>query len=194
MTNDGAARPGALAGLHIVELSDGKRDPHVAPHGIFRAAGDDRWVAIAVRDDDEWRRLATILGGDAEASDFATLAGRKSHEDALEQIVGRWTATRAPEKIVAWLQAAGIPSFTAMTNRDLHDDPHLAARGFFVELEHAEVGRRRHLGIPWRMSQTPCAVARSAPCLGEGTDYALAELLGYGTERVPELRACGVVA
>jgi len=172
---------------------DGNRDPHMAPHGIFRATGDDRWVAIAVRHDEEWRRFAAILGGDADGPRFATVAGRKAHEDALEALVTTWTVEQPPDAIVARLQTAGIPAFTAMTNRDLHDDPHLAARGFFVELEHAEVGRRRHLGIPWCMSGTPCAVTRPAPCLGEGTDYVLADILGFEPERIAELRAAGVV-
>lgn len=175
---------------------NGNRDPWMAPHGIFRAAGDDRWVAVAVRDDDEWRRLAALMGAPALGSDprFATLAARKAHEDALETLVAAWTAARAPEAITADLQAAGLPAFPVLTNRDLHDDPHLAARGYFVELSHPEVGVRRHAGIPWRMSRTPCAVERAAPCIGEATDYVLGEILGFGAEAIADLRARDIVA
>jgi crotonobetainyl-CoA:carnitine CoA-transferase CaiB-like acyl-CoA transferase len=174
---------------------DGNRDPHMAPHGIFRTLGDDRWVAIAVRDDDEWRRLAAVLGDPAAGSDprFATLAARKANEDVLESLVSAWTAAHTAEAVTALLQAAGIAAFTTVTNHDLHDDPHLTARRFFVELEHPEVGTRRHLGIPWRMSETPCAVARPAPCHGEATDYVLTDLLGYDAEAVAALRARAVV-
>ena len=40
----------------------GNRDPQMAPHGVFRCAGEQRWVAIAVRDDDEWQRFAATIG------------------------------------------------------------------------------------------------------------------------------------
>jgi benzylsuccinate CoA-transferase BbsF subunit len=174
---------------------DGNRDPHMAPHGIFRAAGDDRWIAIAVRSDGEWHRLAALMGLAApERERYATLAARKADEDAVEALVTGWTATRTPEDLMALLQDAGLAAAPAMTNRDLHDDAHLGARGFFVELEHPEVGRRRHLGIPWTMSGTPCTVARPAPCFGEATDYVLGELLGIDAATRADLRARGIVA
>jgi crotonobetainyl-CoA:carnitine CoA-transferase CaiB-like acyl-CoA transferase len=175
---------------------NGNRDPIMTPHGIFRAAGDDRWIAIAVRDDDEWRRLATLMDAPHLATDprFATAAARKANEDAVEELVATWTARATPEELTRVLQDAGVPAFTATTNRDLHDDPHLGARGFFVELPHPEVGVRRHLGIPWRMSETPCAVERPAPCLGEGTEYVLGEILGLDAAARADLRARGVVA
>ena len=175
---------------------DGNRDPFMAPHGIFRAAGDERWIALAARSDEEWRRLATVMGAPEAAADarFVTLAARKANEDALEAQVTAWTSSRPAEESLALLQGAGLAAFLAMTNRDLFEDPHLRARGFFVELEHPEVGVRRHLGIPWRMSGTPCAVERPAPCLGEATDYVLGEILGLDTATRADLRARGVVA
>jgi crotonobetainyl-CoA:carnitine CoA-transferase CaiB-like acyl-CoA transferase len=177
-------------------LRDGNRDPWMAPHGIFRARGEDRWVALAVRSDDEWRRLAEVMERPELGTDprFATLASRKDNEDALEALVTAWTAERGPEASTEALQRRGIAAFTAMSNRDLHDDPHLAARGFFVELPHPEVGVRRHLGIPWRMTATPCRVERPAPCLGEATEYVLGDLLGYTSATVADLRDRGIVA
>src|SRR5256712_13246694 len=77
---------------------DGNRDAHMAPHGVFRAAGDDRWVAIAVEDDAAWARLAAAIGHPELASDprWATAAARKASEDALDDVVTAWTSTRAP--------------------------------------------------------------------------------------------------
>jgi crotonobetainyl-CoA:carnitine CoA-transferase CaiB-like acyl-CoA transferase len=173
----------------------GNRDPWMTPHGIFRAAGPDRWIALAIRSDAEWQRFGTVIGRPECGTDarFATLAARQANEDALEALVTAWTIERSPEESTAILQQASIPAFPAMTNQDLHDDPHLAARDFFVELDHPEVGRRRHLGIPWKMSATPCAVTRPAPCLGEATDYVLGELLGYSAPAITALRDRGIV-
>jgi len=113
---------------------DGNRDPFMAPHGIFRAAGDERWIALAARSDEEWRRLATVMGAPEAAADarFVTLAARKANEDALEAQVTAWTSSRPAEESLALLQGAGLAAFLAMTNRDLFEDPHLRARGFFV--------------------------------------------------------------
>lgn len=174
---------------------DGNRDPHMAPHGVFRCAGDQRWAAIAVRDDAEWRRLADSIGAPALAEDprFATLAARKANEDALEALVTEWTRPREDTAVVATLQAAGIPAAVSMTNQDLAEDVDLRDGGFHVRLEHPEIGARLHLGIPWQMSDTPCAVRRPAPCLGEHTDDVLRRVVGYDDARIAQLRDAGVL-
>ncbi len=179
----------------VAPARDGNRDALMAPHGIFRGAGDDRWIALAVRNDDEWRRFAGVIDAPVLAEDprFATVAARKANEDALDELVTAWTASRSPADATALLQRAGIAASPAMSNRDIFEDSHLRTRGFFVELEHPEVGVRRHLGIPWRMSATPCAVERPAPCIGEGTDYVLGEILGLDAAARDDLRARGIV-
>ncbi len=174
---------------------DGNRDPSMAPHGIFRAGGNDRWVALAVEDDATWGRMAALLGHPELATDhrYATATARKQHEDELEALVTDWTRQRSPEQATAQLQAVGIAAFTAATNRDIAEDSHLAERGFFVELPHPEVGVRRHLGVPWRMSASDCGVRRAAPCLGADTDTVLQDVCGYSAAEVATLRAAGAL-
>ncbi len=164
------------------------RDSSMAPHGIYATAGEDRWVSIAVRDDDEWKALAEIMGeGLSEDDRFRTAAGRKRNEDALEAAVTAWTSERDRWKISEELQEAGIAAVAVMDMRDVADDPHMNARGFFVELEHPEIGKQKHAGIPWKFSDTPVAVRRPAPCLGEDSEYILTELLGRTSEEYQRL-------
>ena len=174
---------------------DGNRDPQMAPHGVFRAAGEDRWIALAVEDDADWRRFAAAIGRPELAEDprFASAAGRKRHEDALDDVVSAWTVERSPEEATAVLQGAGIAAFTAATNQDLAEDPHLNARGFFVELPHPEVGVRKHVGVPWRMSASACRVTHSAPVLGADTDAVLRDICGYSESDVSRLHAAGAL-
>jgi crotonobetainyl-CoA:carnitine CoA-transferase CaiB-like acyl-CoA transferase len=87
-----------------------------------------------------------------------------------------------------------VAAFTAATTRDLADDAHLAGRGFFVELEHPEVGVRKHVGVPWRMSESDCRVRRPAPCLGADTDAVLRDVCGYSEADLARLRAGGALA
>ena len=169
----------------------GNRDPWMAPHGVFRCAGEQRWVAIAVRHDDEWQRFAQLMGRPELAADsrYHTLVARKANEDSLEELVTEWTRTRSAEDVTALLQAAGLAAFPSASAKDLSQDPHLNASGLFVQLEHPEVGRRQHIGIPWRMSVTACEVRRPSPCLGAHTDAVMSELLNYSAEEISRLKA-----
>jgi benzylsuccinate CoA-transferase BbsF subunit len=169
----------------------GNRDPLMAPHGVFRCAGEQRWVALAVRNDEEWRRFAALMNRPELVCDprYETLAARKANEDQLEGLVTAWTLERSPEEVTRLLQASGIPVFTSASSKDLAEDPHLTQSDFFVQLEHPEIGRRQHIGIPWRMPVTPCRVQRPAPCLGEHTDYVMSEVLSYSAEDIARLKA-----
>jgi benzylsuccinate CoA-transferase BbsF subunit len=174
---------------------NGNRDPLMVPHGIFRCAGEQRWVAIAVRDDEEWIKLARVMGREdlAEHPRLRHQAGRREAIESIEEAIESWTIQRSPREVTALLQAEGIPAFPCYDSRDIAEDEHLRSEGFFVELEHPEVGRKLHLGIPWKMEGTPCEVSRPAPLLGEHTDQVLREILGYDTARIEALRRTGVL-
>ena len=134
--------------------------------------------------------MCTVMGRVELATDprFAVLAARKENEDTLEDVVTQWTRGRSADEVTQGLQQAGIAAYPSLDGRDLLANPHVTAREFFVELAHPEVGKRRHLGIPWKMSRTPCEVRRPAPCLGQDTDYVLEEILGLSREQVTSLR------
>ena len=168
----------------------GNRDPHMAPHGVFRSKGDDRWVSLSVRDEAEWQRLCEVMGQPELSSDarFASLAARKENEVALEETVTAWTQERTADEATQALQQAGIPAYPTLDAIDMVNSPHVGARDYFVELEHPEVGTRRHMGIPWTMSRTPCEIRRPAPCLGQDTDAVLTDVVGLSQDEIAALR------
>lgn len=170
---------------------DGNHDPLMAPHNCFACAGEDEWISIACADDDEFSRLCGAIGRPELAGDrrFRTAADRKAHEDALEEIVTQWTRARDKWRATETLQAAGVAAFPAMNSRDLAEDPHLEARGFFARLPHPAVGVRTHSGIPWRLTNAPNGVRTPAPTLGEHTLAVMRGLLGYSAEQVERLVA-----
>lgn len=173
----------------------GNRDPHLAPHGMFRCQGDDRWISIVVASDEEWQRLSSVIGHPEWGADqrFTTLAARKQHEDELEKLVTAWTETQSTEEATRKLQATGIAAFPALTNKELAEDQHLQSRGFFVEQNHPEVGIRRHAGLPWVFSDTPCHVRTPAPRLGQDTDDVMHRVLGYTSEDISALKTRNVL-
>jgi crotonobetainyl-CoA:carnitine CoA-transferase CaiB-like acyl-CoA transferase len=179
----------AIKGREPVLIAN--RDPWMSPHNCYKAAGDaERWVAIAVGSEAEWRALCTVMGQRSLANDprFATIAARKRNEDELDRIITQWTSTRDRWEITAMLQRAGVAAIPTFLDSDLLDDPHLRERGYFVKLEHPEVGTRPLAGVPYSMSLTPCEVRKAAPCLGADTEHVLGALLGYRPDKIAELR------
>ena len=161
------------------------------PHGVYPAAGDDRWLAVSVLDDEAWRRMGEAAGWPPDPS-TATLDGRLANRDVLDKQVAEWTSGRTAEDAATWLQAHGVSAMPVMGPEDHHSDPHLQARGFIVTLEHPEMGSERHCGNPIRLSRLTQRTARSAPCLGVDTEEVLGSWLGIAADDVAELRRQGV--
>ncbi|TVR27520.1 MAG: CoA transferase [Ilumatobacter sp.] len=170
----------------------GNRHPHAAPHGVYPAAGDDRWVAVAVHDDDAWQRVVALLGWDDDPA-LRTVEGRIAAHDALDERLAAWTREHEPTMAAALLQEAGVSAMHVMGPADHHVDEHLAERGFIVSLEHPEVGTERHVGNPVRLSQLRQRTATSSPCLGADTTQVLRDVLGLADDELSRLDAAGVL-
>ena len=173
------------------------RDRWMAPHNCYKSKGDaEEWITIAVGNDAEWSALCAAIGQPLLAGDmrFTTSVLRKQNEDELDAIITSWTSELDRWEAAEHLQRAGVAAMPTLTNKDLALDSHLRERGFLVELEHPEVGRRTHAGVPWTMSATECKVRRPAPTLGTDTDEVLRSLLGYSAEKIGSLRQKGVIA
>lgn len=168
---------------------DGSHDLNMAPHNVYRCAGEDRWIAIGCASDEEFGALCGAIGKAALFSDarFATIAERKANEDALDAEIEAWTSERDPFDAMEKLQAAGVAAYPPLVNQEVMESPQLAARDFWVEHEHLEVGVRRHAGIPWHFSETPLAVKRAAPVMGQDNEYVFGELLGMGSDEIAGL-------
>ena len=176
-------RPGTLtAGTGRSEVLD----------GVYPCAGDDEWCVVSVRDDEDWTRLAGVLGLDDAR--FATAEGRLRDRAALDEAVGAWTAARGPREAVTALQEVGLPAAEMLRIPDLLDDPHLTARGFLGSLSHpllhqdlpAERGPAlfRHVADP---EPTP------APLPGQHSRAVLHEVLGLDEVTIDRLVDSGVV-
>src|SRR5438876_901237 len=134
---------------------------YACPHGVYPSAGDDRWVAIAVVGDEAWERFAGVLGWPLDPA-LASLDGRLAARAALDRRVAEWTRARSAEEAAAALQAAGVSAVPVENGDDHRADPHLAARGAIVTVEHPEIGPERHSGNPIRLSLTPRSATPSS--------------------------------
>ncbi len=178
-----------------VQSRAGNADPDFAPHGVYPAAGQDRWIAIVCRDDDEWRRLCAAIGRPELGSDlrYATASERLKRREELDGIIARWTREMNPHDIEATLQSHGIPAHEVQNSRQAWRDPHLQHRGHFVALPHPTYGTTTVEGPRARLSRTPARVRQAAPTLGQHNQYVLETILGYGEDRITELVAAGTL-
>jgi crotonobetainyl-CoA:carnitine CoA-transferase CaiB-like acyl-CoA transferase len=168
----------------------GNRHPDRAPQGCYPCLGDDRWVAISVEDDEEWRALCAVAAlPDVYVS--MSLAERQADEGRIDGQLAARTSGRERADLVAELHRAGVTAAPVADARDMVDDPFLEARGFWTDLDHPEVGRRRYPGLPIHLSATPATCRRGAPCLGEHNREVLVEVLGFDDARVDELERAG---
>jgi benzylsuccinate CoA-transferase BbsF subunit len=180
----------------IVPGPRGNQDPGMCPHGVYPSAGDDRWVAIAVQDDDDWRRFRELVPGPAWWRDASLdgVAGRLARRQEIDDAVAAWTGRRPPAEAARLLQEADISAGPAALVEDLLADPNLAARDFYLEHDHPEVGRRTLAGIGWTMPGGPQLEVEHAPLLGEHNWEVLVDFLGLPPERFAALVDLGVIA
>lgn len=173
----------------------GNRCSYAAPHGAYRCHGQDRWCAIAVFTDEEWKSFCRVIGNPAWTNDlkFTTLLARKENEDELDRLVEEWTITHSAEEGMTMMQTAGVGAGVVENGEDLMEhDPQLRHRHHFWELDHPEIGKYRAQAPAFTLSKSPYEMRR-APLLGEHNEYALKELLGMSDEEITELVTEGVV-
>jgi crotonobetainyl-CoA:carnitine CoA-transferase CaiB-like acyl-CoA transferase len=173
----------------------GNRHPRHAPHGIYRCAGEDNWIAVGVESEAQWRALLGVLGLERLAADprFATAEARKRNEDALDDALSHAFASRETEEVARRLIRAGVPAGQVNSAPAVMADEQLQARGYFVPVERAIVGTHLYPGAVARFSQTPLETDRPAPLLGEHNRVVLREVLGMSDAEMEALESAGII-
>ena len=164
--------------------------PNAAPHGVYPCAGEDRWIAISVFDEDGWRGLVSAMGNPDWAKDdrFVTQTNRFREQDALDAHLREFTSTVDPYRLMEELQARGVSASTVQTAQDLSEnDPQLAYRKLFFELDHPVIGPAKFEGVPMTFSRMAPHHWRSGPLLGEDNAYVFKEVLGLSDEEFDDL-------
>ena len=181
----------------------GNRSPYkpAAPHGAYRCAGTDRWIAIACFTDAEWRALAQV----ARAGRVAARIGASRRWPIGWRIrtrwtrpLGRWTVSQEPFDLMERLQRAGVPAGVCQNAEDRCDrDPQLRHLKWLTEVTGTKIGTWPVYELPMKFSRTPAYIGgptdRGAPCYGEDNEWLLTNLLGMTASDVEKLAEEGVV-
>lgn len=173
----------------------GNTDKVMAPHNVYRCAGQDEWLSIAVGTDAEWQGLVAAMGHPAWSSmpDFAAAEGRKANEAELDAQIGEWTADKAALDTMHLLQRHGVAATPSFKASDLFNDLHVLERGQVQEVDHPVLGRRKTITSPYRFSETPTRIRGTAPILGESNDDVFRGLLGMDEAEIARLEEAKVI-
>jgi crotonobetainyl-CoA:carnitine CoA-transferase CaiB-like acyl-CoA transferase len=174
----------------------GNQSSEHAPHGCYRCAGEDRWCAIAVKSDDDWRRLCEAMGKGALAGNarFATAQFRIRRRKEVDREIEAWTSTRDPYEVMRTLQSAGVAAGVVQNIADqLERDVQLAARGFFEKIPHRDGRTVVANGIPLGLTETPGHTRDTGRPIGADNADVLCELLGLTSVEIADLLASRAV-
>ena len=163
-----------------------------APYQAIRAA--DGYFNVGANNDKLFEGLCRAIGRADLMDDarFATRALRMEHRPALIEAIEKTTSEESRAHWLERLDAAGVPSGPINTYAEALADSHALARGMVVDLVHPGAGPIKALGVPVKLSDTPGAVDRAAPLLGQHTTDILTEL-GYTPAEQQALRDTGAV-
>lgn len=174
----------------------GNADAVAAPHGVYPCAGEDRWCAVAVFDDDQWAATRLVLGavGWARYPQFDTVEGRRRARADLDRLIARATVRWEADRLATELTTRGVAASPVRHADDLvGHDPQLRARGHWVTLDHPVMGPSIYDRTPYRFSATPGCLRTPAPLLGADSRDVCTQLLGLPDETYEALEQQGVV-
>ncbi|MEM1231094.1 MAG: CoA transferase [Pseudomonadota bacterium] len=175
----------------------GNRDVDMVPHGLFPCAGlapdtdADEWLALAVRDDEDWQALCDHCGWDHWRA--LDRCARRAQEAAIEQALSAYCETREAAQLQQDLQARSVPAHRVLRTTDLATDEQLAHRGHFIEVAHRQFQGAVVESSRLLLSRTPARPPQQAPAFGEDNDTVLKEVLGYGADAIAALKAQGLL-
>lgn len=174
----------------------GNRHPAlaIAPYNVYPT--NDGYVAIFTASERHWHSIARVLGREDLLTnpDFASTPARAARMQEIDAMVEAWTRPRGKDEVMVLLNQAHVPCAPVRNAREVVNDPHLAERGMWVEVEHPKRGKTRVPISPIRLhGSPPSAVKRAAPLLGQDTDRVLSELLGLDPAELAALHTAGAI-
>jgi crotonobetainyl-CoA:carnitine CoA-transferase CaiB-like acyl-CoA transferase len=173
----------------------GNRDQEKAPHNMYRCKGEEKWVAISVGNDADWKALGEATGHPEWVHDprFADSATRWENQGDLDVLIQSWTLERDAGEVTETLQQAGVAAIPVLDSGEVLNDPHLVERGFVAWPDHPETGRRPMPTASWSIDGNRPSQYRPAPLLGEHNHRILSDLLGVTEDDVHRLTEAGVI-
>jgi crotonobetainyl-CoA:carnitine CoA-transferase CaiB-like acyl-CoA transferase len=182
----------ALIGEHLLEYAMnntrvpalGNRHRSFAPQGCYRSKGEDKWITLTVRSDEEWQRFCEAVGHPEWKTDphFACNSARMENHDELDRLIGEWTLKYTHYEAMRIIQNYNIAAGAVLDLADIKNDPHLKQRGYLIpDVNEPE---KQSIGMPFKLSKGAGRVRWRGPDLGQHNEYVLCEILGQSKDEI----------
>ncbi len=167
----------------------GNQSNTMAPHGIYPCKGEDKWVSIAIKTEEEWRAFCSVVGNPTWSKEkkFDDLGKRVSNAKELDRHITEWTLTHTDYEVSEMLQGVGVAATPVLSTDGIFLDPHFNERKTFVDVEHPVVGGSVVYNVPWKFNNISPVPMKHAPLLGEHNEYVFGGILGLSKEEIKEL-------
>lgn len=154
----------------------GNHHPINAPYGVFRAK--DGYLTLGATGEKRWRQFCQLLDAEEWLDDprFQTNGARHQNRLALAELINEKLQARTIDEWERFFNEAGIPAGPVYAMDGALDHPQVRHREMVVECAHPVLGTVSLLGLPVKLGETPGAVHRIPPGLGEHTDEILREI------------------
>lgn len=167
--------------------------PLRCPSGVYRCAGDDRWVVIDASGDLQWQALRRVVGDPLTRSEFDSLLSRLRNRKEIDGAIAVWTEPQYPRAVEEKLQAAGIAAHVVSTSQDLANEEDLQHEEYFQSIHDQEIGGAITRGPSFRLQRTPHVPTRAGPRLGDSSREVLMLIGGYTASEVDALERDGAI-
>ncbi|HEY1840738.1 MAG TPA: CoA transferase [Mycobacterium sp.] len=173
----------------------GNRGHGSAVQNLYRCAGDDDWIAVTVRTDDQWQALVDLMGRPSWVDDrFGTVAGRQARADEIDRRLQDWFGGQDLPAAVDDLAAVCIPVAPVVSPSLVTENSQLNDRGFLETLDHPRTGRGRYPRPPFApLAGQRSWLMRPPPTLGEHNDEVLRDICGLTDQELARLASAGVI-
>jgi formyl-CoA transferase len=177
-----------------VREAAGSALPGIAPSNAYRCAGG-AYVLVAGNGDSIFRRLMGAIGRLDLAADptLADNTGRVARVVEIDAAIEAWTSSRAVEEVLSILESVSVPAGRIYTVADIAADPHYEARGMLHRIQMDDGDEITIPGIVPKLSRTPGAHDRNAPCIGQDT-MAVLQSIGLSDDQIAALKEKGIVS
>jgi crotonobetainyl-CoA:carnitine CoA-transferase CaiB-like acyl-CoA transferase len=168
----------------------GNRSPWFAPQGCYPCRGEDNWLVLTIRNDEEWQAFCNAAGHPEWAEDerLADVLGRHRHQDELDELITSWTRDQDHIEATHLLQNASVTAAAVLNPKQVLLDPHLRERGYFDMLQGAGEVRPVPQQFGARFSAFETGARGGAPNLGEHNRDVLQGLLGLSDDELTALQ------
>lgn len=160
------------------------------PHEIFPCDDGARWMALAVRHQDDWQALCRVMGRKdwAQNEAFNSLDGRRQCAEEIDSAIREWCKGRNRDQMVEALCASGIPAAPVLELSERNAHAVFAGQPIVAEHKAASFDPCSIYETPWHLTATPPVISRPAPAIGEHNDYVFRELLGLNSNTIEKLK------